>query len=199
MHTTGIYSRYKSASSDYFRIESEVMKIAKNKISLTILRPTMIYGDMCDHNMSKFIKMINNLPFFPLVNGGKSLIQPVNARDLGKAYYDVLMNPQITANKQYNLSGNKPISIKEALTIISKKLNKNTIFIPVPINISVFIAYMLKGMTLGKLDIVEKILRMGEDRVYSHELAKKDFNYNPMSFEEGIDIEINEFKKMTRK
>ncbi|NPV51877.1 MAG: nucleoside-diphosphate sugar epimerase [Candidatus Methanofastidiosum sp.] len=175
------------------------MKIAKNKISLTILRPTMIYGDMCDHNMSKFIKMINNLPFFPLVNGGKSLIQPVNARDLGKAYYDVLMNPQITANKQYNLSGNKPISIKEALTIISKKLNKNTIFIPVPINISVFIAYMLKGMTLGKLDIVEKILRMGEDRVYSHELAKKDFNYNPMSFEEGIDIEINEFKKMTRK
>jgi nucleoside-diphosphate-sugar epimerase len=199
VHTTGIYSKYKSASSEYICIESEVMKMAKDKISLTILRPTMIYGDMCDHNMSKFIKMIDKLRIFPLINGGKSLIQPVNARDLGKAYYDVLMNPEVTADKQYNLSGDKPISIKEALTIISNKLDKNTVFISVPIKMSVFAAYILKGITVGKVNIVEKVLRMGEDRAYSHELAKKDFNYTPMSFDEGIEIEINEFKKINLK
>ncbi len=196
VHTTGIYSRYKSASVDYIRIESEVIKAARDKISLTILRPTMIYGDMCDHNMSKFIKMIDKLRIFPLVNDGKGLIQPVNARDLGKAYYDVLINPSITANKQYDLSGDKPISIKEAFTIISNKLNRNTIFFPVPMKISMFIAYLLKGISIGKLDIIEKVLRMGEDRAYNHELAKKDFNYMPMAFDEGIEIEINEFKKI---
>lgn len=199
VHTTGIYSKYKSASSEYNRIESEVIKKAKDKITLTILRPTMIYGDMCDHNMSKFIKMIDKFRIFPLINGGKSLIQPVNARDLGKAYYDVLMKPEVTADKQYNLSGDKPISIKEALTIISNKLDKNTVFISVPIKMSVFAAYILKGITVGKVNIVEKVLRMGEDRAYSHELAKKDFNYTPMSFDEGIEIEINEFKKINLK
>lgn len=48
VHTTGIYSKYKSASREYIKIESEVINKANGKIGLTILRPTMIYGDMCD-------------------------------------------------------------------------------------------------------------------------------------------------------
>lgn len=199
VHTTGIYSKYKSASAEYIRIEKEVIKKAKDNIALTILRPTMIYGDMCDHNMSKFIKMIDIMKIYPLIDGGKGLIQPVNARDLGKAYYDVLINPEITANKQYDLSGDKPITVKEALTIISHELNKNTIFISVPMKLSVFAAYVLKILTLGKFDIVEKVLRMGEDRAYSHDLAKKDFTYCPMTFDEGIRTEISEFKRLKLK
>lgn len=195
VHTTGIYSNHKSASKEYIKIESEVIQKAKNDINLTILRPTMIYGDMCDHNMSKFIKMIHKMKIYPLIDGGKGLIQPVNARDLGKAYYYVLVNPKITDNKQYDLSGDKPITIKEVLTIISHKLNKNTIFISVPMKLSVFAAYILKILTLGKFDIVEKVLRMGEDRAYSHKLAKEDFNYCPMTFVRGIGIEIDEFKR----
>lgn len=195
VHTTGIYSKFKSASADYKRIETEVLEMNKEKTALTILRPTMIYGDMCDHNMSKFIKMINYLRIYPLINGGKGLLQPVNARDLGKAYYDVLMNPELTANKQYDLSGDEPISIKEALTLISKKLNKQTIFVSVPIGLSVFFANIINVITIGKINIAEKVLRMGEDRAYSHELAKNDFNYTTMTFDKGIEIEINEFKK----
>ncbi len=194
VHTTGIYSKYKSASAEYRRIESDVLDLAKEKINLTILRPTMIYGDMCDHNMSVFIKMIDKMKIYPLIDNGKGLIQPVNARDLGKAYFDVLMRPDLTSNKQYDLSGNKPITIRDTLSIISDKLNKKTLFIPIPLKISAFIANISKIITLGKFDIAEKVLRMGEDRAYSHELAKKDFNYSPMPFDEGIEIEINEFK-----
>ncbi|MDO7488038.1 hypothetical protein Q5O89_24045 [Peribacillus frigoritolerans] len=40
---------------------------------------------------------------------------------------------------------------------------------------------------------------MGEDRAYSHELATKDFDYTPMDFEKGIEIEINEFKNYENK
>lgn len=194
VHTTGIYSKYKSASKEYMSIESEVIRKAKDKINLTILRPTMIYGNICDHNMSKFIKMIDKIPIFPLIDGGKGLIQPVNARDLGKAYYDVLIRPEATANKQYDLSGDTPITIKDALSIVSHKLGKNTIFIPVPMSVSVLAVYLLKILTLGKFDVVEKVLRMGEDRAYSHKLAEKDFNYSPMPFDEGIEIEIDEYK-----
>ncbi|MDM5293754.1 NAD-dependent epimerase/dehydratase family protein [Peribacillus simplex] len=195
VHTTGIYSNFKDASIEYIKIESEVLGIAKqSRLNLTILRPTMIYGDMCDHNMSKFIKMINKMKIYPLIDSGKGLIQPVNARDLGQAYYNVLMNPELTSNKQYNLSGDKPISIKVALSMISNKLNKKTLFIPVSLKLSSYAASVIKILSLGKIDIVEKVLRMGENRAYSHELATKDFNYTPMNFEKGIEIEINEFK-----
>lgn len=198
VHTTGIYSRFKSASHEYQRIESEVVKMAKNQVNLTIIRPSMIYGDMCDHNMSKFIKMIDKMRVVPLIDGGKGLIQPVNVRNLGNAYYDVLMNVN-TKNRQYDLTGDRPISIEEALTIISNKLNKKVVFIPIPLNLSIIIAYILKFVTLGRINMVEKVLRMGEDRAYNHEKAKEDFNYKPMKFEDGIEIEINQFKQMNLK
>lgn len=159
----------------------------------------MVICVICDHNISKFIKMLDKMPIYPLIGGGVNLIQPVNARDLGKVYYDVLVRPKITIDKQYNLSGDKPIMLKDALSIISKKLGKNTIFISVPMSLSVIAAYIVKLLTLGKFDVTEKVLRMGENRAYSYDLAVKDFDYSPMSFEEGISIEIEEFNRLKAK
>lgn len=195
VHTTGVYSKYKRASAGYKRIESEVLKITEGNISMTVVRPTMIYGNMRDGNMSVFIRLIDKMMIFPLIDGGKALIQPVNGRDLGKAYYDVLIRPRQTANKEYNLSGEKAMSIREILDVIRKYLNTNTIFVPIPMSISILISYFLKIITFGKCDIVEKVLRMGEDRAFDHNLATEDFNYSPMSFEKGIEIEIDEYTK----
>lgn len=199
VHTTGVFSNYKEASQEYKLIEKEIKRIADTAIDITILRPTMIYGDMQDHNMSKFIKMLHSTPIFPLLGGGKALIQPVNAKDLGEAYHKALNNFEKTANKYYVLSGDKPRSLKEIFKIISKKLNKHTIFIPIPIKFGVVIALVLKLITNGKVDFVEKVLRMGEDRNFSHNEAFEDFNFTPQSFESGISKEIIEFKEKIKK
>ena len=166
---------------------------AKGKVDITILRPTMIYGDICDYNISKFIKMIDKMRIYPLIGGGKAKIQPVHAKDLGKAYYKVLINEEKTRNKDYNLSGEAPISIKELLKMISNKLNKKTIFIPIPLWISVFLAYIIKIISIGKIDIVEKVLRMAENRDFENEAAKKDFGYTTTNFEKGLEREINQY------
>ena len=36
----------------------------------------------------------------------------------------------------------------------------------------------------------EQVLRLNENKDFSHEEAKKDFEYNPLSFEEGIKSEV---------
>ena len=195
VHTTGIFSKFKMASTEYKKIEREVIEKSKGKIDITILRPTMIYGDMCDHNISKFIKMMDKMCIYPLIAGGKSVIQPVNARDLGKAYYQVLMNPETTKNKSYNLSGEKPITIKNMLKLILKYLDKKTIFIPIPMFISVAVAYLFKIITFGKKDIVEKVLRMGETRTFENKEAREDFGYTTIKFEEGIKEEVGQYKR----
>ena len=72
VHTTGIYSKFKIASEEYKLIDEKIKDLIKDKdISLTILQPTMIFGDLCDHNMSKFIKMVDKLRIFPVINQGR--------------------------------------------------------------------------------------------------------------------------------
>lgn len=198
VHTTGVYSNFKNASREYKEVEEKILKITSSlnsPLKITILRPTMIYGDLCDSNMSKFIKLIDRFRLFPVINKGKNKLQPVNARDLGKAYYTTLIYPDITSGKIYNLSGEKPLGMIEVLQIISDYLDKKTIFISVPLGLGVFLARIAKILTLGKIDYVEKVQRMAEDRSYSHNAASIDFNYSPMSFHKGIQIEVEQYLK----
>lgn len=196
VHTTGIYSNFKYASQGYKNVEKKVTEMTTDpncSTKVTILRPTMIYGDLCDSNMSKFIKMIDRFRVIPVINGGRSLIQPVNARDLGKAFYTVLISPEKTTGKAYDLSGEKPLQMIEVFKLISDNLNKKTIFVSVPLGFGVFLARVAKVFSLGKVDYVEKVQRMAEDRSYSHEGAKRGFGYKPMSFEDGIQIEVRQY------
>lgn len=153
----------------------------------------MIYGDVCDRNMSKFIKMVDRFRFSPVFNYGKSLIQPVNARDLGKAYYDVLMMPAEKAKPEYILSGEQPITMLEAFKLISNNWGKKTVFISFPLGFGVFWARILKILTLSKVDYIERVQRMSEDRSFSNEEAVIDFGYQLESFENGIAREVKEY------
>lgn len=202
VHTTGIYSKFKYASEEYKQIEQTINKITVDPdcpLSITILRPSMIYGDICDSNMSKFIKILDKVRILPVIDGGESLIQPVNARDLGKAYFTVLMSPEETVGKTYDLTGAEPIKMINVFKSISKELNKKTSFISVPLNFAVTFATVLKKVSFTKIDLVEKIQRMGENRSYSHDKATRDFGFDPMPFEEGIKMEVEEYKEYIHK
>lgn len=195
VHTTGIYSKYKAASQEYLKIEKEISELIKYKnINVTILRPTMIFGSLDDQNMSVFIKMIDKLKLFPVVNGAKYDLQPISQKDLGYAYYQVLKNEEKTKNKNYDLSGEKPIQLIEILKIISINLNKKPIFINIPYSLSYFMALLLYYFTFKKIDIREKVQRLVEPRAYSHKYATADFGFKPNSFEERIKEEIEIYK-----
>ena len=201
VHTTGIYSKYKSASEEYKNIEKMIIQTIENSksdIKLIFLRPTMIYGYLNDRNMVVFINMVDKLRIFPVISQGKNLLQPVNGRDLGKAYYQLLMKKEITAG-DYILSGDNPISMLEILKQISINLNKRTVFVSVPLAIGVFMARTLKLITFNKIDYIERVQRMGEDRNFPHDAAKADFNYSPMSFKDGLKIEVQEYLKSKNK
>lgn len=197
VHTTGIYSKYKIASEEYKNIESEVRNIIKDNassIGLTILRPTMIYGNVTDRNMVVFIKIVDKLRLFPVIDHGKNLLQPVNGRDLGKAYYEVLANPKIM-NGDYILSGKNPVTMIDIFKLISNYLGKKTVFVSIPLGFGLFLAGILKAVTLGKINYIEKVQRMGEDRSFSHEDAARDFGYDPIPFAEGLKLEVEQYLK----
>lgn len=196
VHTTGVYSRFKSASKGYLEIDADTRESAKrNEIDLTILRPTMIYGSVNDRNIVKFIKLVDKLMIVPVVDHAKYELQPVHARDLGKAYFKVLTNPQSTSGKDYNLSGKSPIFLINMLHEIERNLGVKRTYLNVPFPIAYAGAWAIYLLTFTRADYREKVQRLCEPRVFSHNDANKDFGYDPISFEEGIIGEVIEYKK----
>lgn len=197
VHTTGIYSKYKEAGEEYRQIDAYVEEKCKaHGIVLTILRPTMIYGNRFDQNVIKFIRMVDKLPIMPIVNDARYALQPVHYKDLGKAYYDVLMQEEVTANKNYDLSGGEIIDLRDMLKVIGENLGKNVRFASCPYPIAYGGAWLIYTLTFGKMDFREKVQRLCEPRAYSHEAAARDFGYSPMTFREGIVDEIREYLEM---
>ena len=191
VHTTGRYSKFKSASAEYIEIEDGLLNKYPN---LTILRPTLIYGSSRDRNFWRLIDFINSYNFFPVFGSGKNLMQPVNAEDLGNAYVNVLQNRSNTFGKQYNLSGRDQVTYISILKEISSALGKKVFFIHLPMWISLVGAYLMNMLLGSRFPIsVEQVQRMKEDKIFSFEDAYKDFEYTPMSFKDGIRREVEEY------
>lgn len=193
VHTTGIYSKFKMASQEYLRIEGKIMPLLEAQ-HITILRPTMIFGDLCDHNISKFIRFVDRLPILPVVAGGKALVQPVNARDLAQALYKALMTEK-SCGKAYDISGQQPVTLRQLYQMIAACLGKRRLIVSVPMWMCTAGARALRLFSLGRVDLIEKVQRMGEDRAYSHAAAAADLGYAPEPFAAGLRREADEYRR----
>ena len=194
VHTSGIYSQHKSIGEEYRTIENYCCKLCNdNNVSLTILRPTMIYGCVNDRNIIKFVRMVDNLPIIPIINGGNYYLQPVHYIDLGRAIYDVLINDKQCINKDYILSGKEPVLLKDMFIEIGKNLGKKVHFLFCPFWLAYSGASFLYFLSFMKIDYREKVQRLCENRAFPHDEATISFGYNPRSFQEGIIQEVRDY------
>ena len=192
VHTTGIYSRFRMASGEYKEIEQALQTYIDKGYNITILRPTMIFGDLCDRNIHKFIRMVDALPVMPQVRFGRARIQPVNARDLGRAYYQCVVKEKLP-ELDYVVSGSRELTLRELCSLIGIYLGKKTRFVNVPTPAVVGCMWCVRELTGGRVDYVEKALRLSEDRVFSHAEATRDFGFEPEPFDIGLRRETEEY------
>lgn len=200
VHTTGIYSKYKAAGAEYRKIDRQVEEICRQfHIVLTVLRPTMIYGNLSDNNICFFLRMVDKLPLMPVVRGARFDLQPVWYGDLADAYLAVLLNEEKTAGKCYDLSGGSPIQLRDLLSELGRQLGKKQVrYVNCPYPVAYGGAVCLYGLSLGRIDLREKIQRLCEPRAYSHEAAALDFGYAPKDFAEGVQDEVQEYLNRKR-
>ena len=188
--TTGIYSQYNELSQEYNNIEQ---KIWKSGLDFTILRPTMIYGNLRDHNMHKLIQFLYRYSVFPIFGSGKNLMQPVYIEDLAKTIVNTLDN-ELTYNKAYDLPGYQALTYKKIIETIAVLLGKKVYQMHIPMKAALYAGLIYNKISSKPIVSYEQILRLGEDKAYHYDDAKKDLNYNPLPFEEGIKREINEMR-----
>lgn len=184
--TTGIYSKYNRYSQEYKDAEKELLTYSG---TYCLLRPTMIYGSPQDQNLHKLIKFCDRYKFFPIFGSGNTLLQPIHADDIAQTLVKAWQFPNIQG--AYDLSGASIVNFRELLTIVSKLLAKPVYHLYFPLNIGITIATLLENILGDKSPVRrEQILRLQEDKTYSHESAKNDLDFSPRTLEVGLQQEI---------
>jgi len=195
INTTGVFSLFKSAAKNYLAYEDQMNKFfEETNFNFVILRPTMIYGNYKDHNLHKLLLYINSHKYFPLFGSGLSLIQPVYYKDVSNALITLVENKQCWG-KAYNVSGKEPMTYKRFIEIIAEALGKKVTLLHLPLEPIAFGISILEKIIPSFPIKSEQILRTTEDRAFDYTDARKCFGYNPISFEEGIKLEIEELKR----
>ena len=193
VHSTMVYSKHSSKRIENRKnIEKNILKLNSN---ITILSSSMVYGTSRDINMSRLIRFMDTFKIFPIFGDGQNYMQPIYIEDLADAYYNVIKFKEQTFNKRYILAGKEPLKYNNILKIIEKKLEKKIFYIKIPLSLSIFLIKICEIIFFGKLHInASQVERLSEDKIYDYSEAKRDFLFNPKGFEEGIEIQINNYK-----
>ena len=100
-------------------------------VAWTVLRPTIIYDEGRDANITRLSRLIQKLGFVPLAGSGSGLRQPVHAEDLAIGALAAAASPA-AANKIYAIPGKDTITYREMVGRIFDGLHKPRRIIPVP-------------------------------------------------------------------
>ena len=160
--------------------EAAVMAFCEERgVRWTILRPTLIYAEGRDRNVSRLAALIRRVGFVPLSGRGEGRRQPVHAQDLASVTLDVMDNPK-TDDRAYNLPGGETLRYRTMVERIFEGLGRRPCIVPVPPALWRFglrlAAPLLPGATSAMGD------RMAEDLVFDPEPARHDFGWSPRPF-----------------
>lgn len=191
INTTGMYSKYKRYAQSYIELEN---KIKTSGIMYTIIRPTMIYGNEQDKNIRKLISIIAKTSVFPVIGNGKGLMHPIYAGDLADVIISALINEKLTRLKEYNVAGKYALCYLDLLQEIANALNKQVHFIHIPYRLALFVGRLGDFFPNGLIDY-EKVQRIEEDKNFDYSLATEELDFSPMSFKDGIQLEVQALKR----
>ncbi len=191
--TTAIFTQL-NAESKKVRLAAE-KAIADSGLMYTILRPTMIYGGPRDRNICRLVRYIEKYPVIPVFGDGRHLQQPIYVQDVSAALDGALRSDE-TCGKAYNIAGANAISFNELIDTVAGKLKKRIRRVHLPAGI------ILRSMRLFersglKLPISsEQVQRLNEDKSFSYSDAAGDFGFAPITFEDGIQREIEAIRSL---
>jgi len=185
--STRLYTKFDSLSARQVR-EGE-RAIEASALDYTILRPSMIYGSRRDNNISRLIRYLRRHRVFPLIAGGKNLVQPVFVLDVVEALRQAIKQPA-TVRSAYTLAGPEPMTYRAMIETIARGLGRRATLLPVPLAPALWAVRCYETIARQPRVTREQIRRMAEDRAFDIALARRELDFAPVAFEEGVRRQI---------
>lgn len=181
--TTAIFTML-PAPSKAARVEAEE-RVRTSRLAWTILRPTMIYGAPGDRNMERLLRAVSRWPLLFVPGSGGALIQPVHVDDLADAVVAAFHTPG-AERREYVVSGRAPLSLDATITAAAHAVGKRRARVHLPLKQVAATLRLLERWKLPMPVKPEQVMRLAEDKAFSHLAASRDFGFRPRPFEEGI-------------
>ena len=150
-----------------------------NGVAWTILRPTLIYAEGQDQNVTRLARLIGKLGFLPLAGRGEGLRQPVHADDLAGAAIAAAASPA-ARNQAYDLPGGETMTYRAMAERVFLGMGRRPAIIAVP-PIAWRIAFTLARPLLPGAT-AQMGARMSEDLTFDGSSAARDFGWSPRPF-----------------
>lgn len=149
-------------------------------VAWTILRPTLIYAEGQDQNVTRLARMIRKLGFLPLAGEGGGRRQPVHADDLAGAAITAAMSPA-ARNQAYDLPGGETLTYRAMAERVFEGMGRRPAILAVP-PVLWRIAFTVARPVLPGAT-AQMGARMSEDLTFDGSSAARDFGWTPRPFQ----------------
>ncbi|MBI1686277.1 NAD-dependent epimerase/dehydratase family protein [Caulobacter hibisci] len=152
---------------------------AEHGIAWTILRPTLIYAEGRDGNVSRLAGLIRRFKVLPLSGTGEGLRQPVHADDLAAGAIAAATAPA-ASNRAYALVGGETLAYRDMVRRIYEGLGRTPLIAPLPPWLFSLLLTLARPFFPGATAAMGA--RMSQDLVFDAADAVRDFGWSPRDF-----------------
>jgi nucleoside-diphosphate-sugar epimerase len=96
-----------------------------------------------------------------------------------------------TIGKSYNIAGKHPLTYNEVIDTLAKAMNKRVWKLHIPSKPVVGLLKLFEKIHIPFSVKAEQVLRLNENKDFSYAEAQMDFGFSPLSFEDGVESELD--------
>lgn len=175
IHPHGTYGKTKARAEEFIKTSG---------VPYLIFRPAFIYGDGDENTTGMMIRALKRLPVVPLLGGGNFKLQPVFIEDVISLLVQGLFFSRV--NSTYTVAGPEQVPLKNMLEILTRHLKIRRVFIPISLKpVQAFLRFFYFLFKHTRLP-VKQILELDKHEAFDISDTRRDFQFDPMPFEEGV-------------
>lgn len=147
-----------------------------------VLRPTLIYGNGHDKNLTEIARFIQRFSFFPFIGKGEGLRQPIRTEDVAQACVSALCRTAV-ANRAYNIAGQEILTYRDMVTRIFATLERTPRILSIPrsfFQIALGVVRILPRYRSWSISMAD---RMNKNMTFDWTEAKNDLGFSPRPFQ----------------
>ena len=190
--STSAHSAYAFRSGPKLRMEELVRG---SGLAWTILRPSMIYGSERDRNVHRLLRFLERSSVFPVFGPGTNLWQPVYYEDCARGVFEALERPA-SVRRSYDLPGAEPLTYLDLVKTAAAALGRSPRIVRLPIEPVRRALAAAERLRLPLPVDSGQVMRLSEDKAYPYEGARRDLEYAPRPFREGVALEVARLRRL---
>jgi len=143
----------------------------------------------------RLLRFLDRSPVFPIFGPGTNLWQPVYHEDCARGVLEALKRPASVHNS-YDLPGAEPLTYLDMVKTAAVALSRAPRIVRLPIEPVRRALVAAERLRLPLPIDSGQVTRLREDKAYPYEEARRDLDYAPRLFREGVALEVTRLRKL---